>query len=167
VHYAGAFTGYGPLVAGPNGIKYLTLRAGWDSGFIPISERERMLRGPKRHAESEIFTSSKQQAADGAGNPPTVRPLITFGSDGLGATFASLGADAPFHVAGVSGSLGQFVVVVEGSMHYGDIELGVWESLFVSGDEPPLSLRAGADGTGVVAMHMPRVEAAYRQSPVG
>ncbi len=161
VHYAGAFTGYGPLVAGPRGIKYLTLRAGWDSGFIPISERGRMQRGPKRHAESAVFSSSMPGPASEARNGSGSRALIPMGAGGLGATFTQLGADAPWRITGDPASQGQFVVVLEGALHYGDTELGMWASLFVSADEPPLQLMAGARGATVVAMHMPRMEAQY------
>ena len=37
VHYAGAYTGYGPIVAGPLGLDYLTLRSMHDPGakFLP------------------------------------------------------------------------------------------------------------------------------------
>lgn len=161
IHYAGAFTGYGPLVAGPRGIKYLTLRPAWDSGFIPSTDRQRMLRGPKRHAESEIFAPLAARTADVAGNESTVRPLIPTGPDGLGATLICLGADTPLRIVHAPGSRGQFIVVLQGSVQYGETELGLWESLYVHEDEPPLQLRAGAQGAEVVAMHMPKMEPAY------
>ena len=54
VHYAGAYTGYGPLLSGPQGIQYFTIRAVCEAGFTPISEaKEKMRRGPKRHANSK------------------------------------------------------------------------------------------------------------------
>ena len=53
VHYAGAYTDYGPRVAGPKGIQYFTLRPVCESGFIPLAQRQqRMIAGPKRHAQS-------------------------------------------------------------------------------------------------------------------
>src|SRR5688572_4441868 len=52
VHYAGAYTAYGPLVAAGQGIQYFTIRPVCESGFIPVAEREqKMIRGPKRHAQ--------------------------------------------------------------------------------------------------------------------
>jgi hypothetical protein len=38
VHYTNAFTGYGPLSAGPDGLQYLTIRAQWDPGLRPLPE---------------------------------------------------------------------------------------------------------------------------------
>lgn len=38
VHYAGAYTGYGPLLSGADGIKYFTIRAVLESGFTAVAE---------------------------------------------------------------------------------------------------------------------------------
>jgi hypothetical protein len=38
VHYANAFTGYGPLCAGAAGLSYLTIRSDWDPGLRPLPE---------------------------------------------------------------------------------------------------------------------------------
>ena len=43
----------------------------------------------------------------------------------------------------------------------------MWASLFVSADEPPLQLMAGARGATVVAMHMPLMEAQYDRGSRG
>jgi hypothetical protein len=38
VHYTNAFTGYGPLRAGPAGLQYLTIRSRWDPGLRALPE---------------------------------------------------------------------------------------------------------------------------------
>jgi hypothetical protein len=38
VHYTSAFTGYGPLAAGPDGLQYLTIRSCWDPGLRLLPE---------------------------------------------------------------------------------------------------------------------------------
>jgi hypothetical protein len=38
VHYTNAYTGYGPLAAGPDGLQYLTIRNRWDPGLRPLPE---------------------------------------------------------------------------------------------------------------------------------
>jgi hypothetical protein len=38
VHYTNAFTGYGPLKSGPDGLQYLTIRSRWDPGLRPLPE---------------------------------------------------------------------------------------------------------------------------------
>ncbi len=55
VHYAGAYTGYGPLVAGDAGLSYITLRPVFETGaqWIP-AQRDQMVRGPKHQTTGPI-----------------------------------------------------------------------------------------------------------------
>nr|MBF0681911.1 hypothetical protein [Pseudomonas sp.] len=56
VHYAGAYTGYGPLTAGPEGLWYFTMRPVFESGALYIPQfRDQMVPGPKRSASSEAI----------------------------------------------------------------------------------------------------------------
>ena len=90
VHYAGAYTGYGPLISGERGIKYFTIRPVCESGFVPVSEaREKMVRGPKRHAQSEPIDAL---AASDLSELPGIEQAVAipFADDGLGATVTSL-----------------------------------------------------------------------------
>lgn len=64
VHYAGAHSPYGPIVAGPDGIQYVTLRRDWDPGaqWMPgAAEALRAIPG-RRHA---AFTSSALRRCHG------------------------------------------------------------------------------------------------------
>jgi len=63
VHYAGAFTGYGPLVAGPAGLSYFTIRAVYETGanFLPDA-RDRLQRGPKRNAHGPLHEPLASEA---------------------------------------------------------------------------------------------------------
>jgi hypothetical protein len=161
VHYAGAYTAYGPLVAGDEGIRYFTIRPVCESGFIPVAERAaKMIDGPKRHAQSEPITlldGPQRKALAGA----HAEMLIPLGEDGLGARLTRLGAGGRLFVGHVPSSQGQFLVVLSGALRYGGQVLGPWENLFVTSDEPALELLAGDEGAEVVAMHTPRKDAAY------
>ena len=161
VHYAGAYTGYGPLVSGPEGIKYFTIRPVLESGFTPITEaKEKMLRGPKRHAQSAPApVCTAEQLAQLAGIEQET--LIEPAPDGLGSTITRLPPGAPLHAAHIPGSAGQFLVVVAGTLRHGADEFGKWEGLFVSADEAPPPLAAGASGAQVVAMFTPPKDPAY------
>jgi hypothetical protein len=47
VHYAGGYTGYGPVVAGPKGITYFTLRPRYEAGALYLpDDRPAMKRAP-------------------------------------------------------------------------------------------------------------------------
>jgi len=55
VHYAGAFSPYGPIAAGPQGVDYVTLRRDWDKGaqWMPgAAQVLRELRGRRHRAHT-------------------------------------------------------------------------------------------------------------------
>jgi hypothetical protein len=162
VHYAGAYTGYGPLVAGESGIKYFTIRPVCESGFVPVAEaREKMIPGPKRHAQSAPFDERAPQDL-GRLAAVEVEVAIPFADDGLGATVSSLPPGARLPGERAAAGDGQFLVVIAGSLRYGDIVLERWESMFVARDDEFPELLAGPGGAQVVAMHTPSKAAAYR-----
>jgi hypothetical protein len=161
VHYAGAFTAYGPLVAGDEGIQYFTIRPVCESGFIPVAERAaKMVQGPKRHAQSEAITllEDSQRSALADAREETV---IALGEDGLGAKVTRLGAGTRLSLMHAPASEGQFLFVLAGALRHGERILSPWENLFVSSDERLPELLAGDQGAEVVAMYTPRKDAAY------
>lgn len=165
VHYAGAYTGYGPLLSGPQGIKYFTIRAVCEAGFTPISEaKAKMLRGPKRHANSTPvppLTAAALAALTGTQE----QTLIETGDDGMGARLTRLPPGARLHPAQVPGSEGQFLFVTAGTLAgvlaSGPVNLGRWEHLFLlAGDAAP-PLTAGPGGAEIVSLFIPHKEAVY------
>ena len=54
VHYAGAYTPYGPLTAGPHGLGYMTLRDTWDSGAKMLPKHRELLRSGNRKPRATI-----------------------------------------------------------------------------------------------------------------
>ena len=161
IHYAGAFTGYGPVVAGPQGVKYFTMRAVCESGLVPISEaREKMVRGPKRHAQAgplSVATPSELRALESM----TTQPAIPMADDGLGAEIIRCPRAGTLAVSRHPASEGLFVVVLAGALEHDGVELTPWESLFVTTANPLPRLTAGKDGVEVVVLHAPRKAAAY------
>jgi hypothetical protein len=159
VHYAGAYTGYGPVVSGPDGLQYFTIRPVFDTGFISATQaREKMVRGPKRHA----------QAALGPAWPPErlallqqVQESFAIAPDhGLAVQHLRLPPDAAWPLQAVSGSVGQFVFVLSGSAGIAGQALAPWESAFV-GAQDAAEARAGAGGAELVALHCPPTEPEY------
>lgn len=160
VHYAGAYTGYGPLLSGAAGLKYFTIRSVFDTGFIPASEaREKMVRGPKRHAQARL------------GEPWSVERLASLDAPqvnwalpedkGLGAVHVRLPAGAAFPLDALPDSHGQFVFVLAGSAAVRDATLAPWESVFATADERDVSIVAGAQGAELVVLHMPLTAPEY------
>ena len=161
IHYAGAYTGYGPLVAGSTGIKYFTIRSVCETGLVPISEaREKMVRGPKRHAQSgplKIVNGSDLLALDEV----SIEASIPLSDDGLGAEVACIPAASPFKLMRHLASEGVFVFVLAGMLDYGETQLQPWESIFVSAEETEPDLAAGKNGAQILVLHVPRKASAY------
>lgn len=168
VHYAGAYTGYGPLLSGPEGIKYFTIRAVCEAGFTPIGEaKEKMLRGPKRHANSTPvppLTAAALAALSGTEQQTLIEP----GDDGMAARLTRLPPGAPLHPVHTPGSEGQFLFVTAGTLVCAlasgavtPVTLERWEHLFLlAGDTAP-PLAAGPGGAEIVSLFIPHKEAAY------
>ena len=163
VHYAGAYTGYGPLVSGPEGIKYFTIRPVFDTGLIPGSQaREKMIRGPKRHAQVTLGTpwtesalSALQQVHDHAALPAQL---------GLAVRHLRLPPGAAYDLQHVEGSTSLFAFVLAGSAQAAGQILGRWESVFATREEI-LTLTAGDSGAEIVVLHVPPTEPAYQPKP--
>lgn len=159
VHYAGAYTGYGPVLSGPEGLQYFTIRPVFDTGFISTTEaREKMVRGPKRHAQAALGSAWPehrlallQQVEDSFAIAP---------DRGLAVQQVRLPPHASWPLRAVSGSVGQFVFVLSGSASIAGEALAPWESAFV-GAQDVAEARAGAKGAELVALHCPPTEPEY------
>lgn len=160
VHYANAYTGYGPIIAGDEGVRYFTIRAVFDSGaFMIDSQRDAMVRGPKRNLHGD------------SGTPLDAPHLATFGSirretlfppqpDALQAERISAPPSSPIELAAPEG-LGVFCLVLEGSIGHGRLVLGRHESLYLSPDEPATTLMAGSGGADLLRLQVPRLAPEY------
>ncbi len=162
VHYAGAYTGYGPLISGPQGIKYFTIRPVCESGLIPISEaREKMIRGPKRHLTVGPLNLSSP--------PPEARPgqqcmLHPFDADGLGIGYVPVSAGAHLQFDRHPVSDGVFVFVLKGPLQLQGHSLAAWEMFFISRDEPLPDCTAGDEGAQILTLHCPPKEDIYKEA---
>lgn len=162
VHYAGAHTAYGPLVAGPLGIQYFTMRPVAESGFIPVAEhRERMIRGPKRHAQSQqiaISTPEAMRRLDEIDDSFVIPP----GDDGMGARLLRMPPGHSLEVEHPPGCQGQFIFVLEGAVGLEKREIARWEQLYATHDEPIPCLTASAAGAQLLCLSVPHQADPYR-----
>lgn len=160
-HYAGAYTGYGPLVAGPEGLAYFTLRPVWETGSLTMKEHpHEMRRGPKR----ALHSAPARTAALGellALPAPVVEELIPRQPDGVAARLHSLPPAATLRLQADPGHAGQFHVVVAGSVEVDGRLLTDWASMFVAAGETPPAIRAGARGAQLACLQFPPKAAQY------
>lgn len=160
VHYAGAFTGYGPLVAGPQGLSYFTIRAVFETGanFLPVA-RDKLRRGPKRHAHGPTHqprTLEQLRALTG----PVHAELIETDADGPEAFALQLPPFSALRVPAARGS-GQFQLVLAGELNAPERPLQEWESRFLSAGEHGGACSAGPQGLHLLVLQVPDRAAEY------
>ena len=159
VHYAGAYTGYGPLVAGAEGIKYFTIRPVFDTGLIAATEaREKMVRGPKRHAQVTLGEPWSEQALCALSAPEDGFAIAA--DQGLAVRHVRLPPDHSLALDHVAQSTSLFAFVLSGTGLVAGQTLGRWESVFATQDER-LTLVAGPRGAEIAVLHVPPTEAQY------
>lgn len=163
VHYAGAFTGYGPLVAGPSGLAYFTIRAVHETGanFLPEA-RDRLRRGPKRNAHGPMHPPAPVDTLRELAEPVRIQLLAP--QDGMEAHAELL---PPFirieQVQPVDGA-GRFQLVLAGALATPQGLLRAWESRYLSPGEDAGGCTAGADGVHLLVLRMPAIPPDYARA---
>ncbi len=154
VHYAGAYTGYGPITAGPGGLWYFTLRPAMDQGalFLPES-RGKMRKGPKRQLLGHPLAvtedaSRRAQAVCEEALPPQ--------ADGIAGWFLRLPPEGSLAAPEHPGGLGRFYVVMSGRARVCGALLGRLATVFVTPEEGPVSVQAGPEGAEVLVLQFPK-----------
>ena len=140
VHFAGAFSAYGPLAAGADGLHYFTLRNGWDPGarYMEFPDNRAHLRTvPRRHRE-------------------VVGDVDEPAPDGLCARRHRLAAGTSITGPDPSSGAGQFWLVLSGSVVRADVTLPERSCVFVYPEDTPFTATAGPDGLEVLALQFPR-----------
>ncbi|MGE0290544.1 MAG: hypothetical protein AB7I42_29675 [Bradyrhizobium sp.] len=130
VHYTSPQSGYGPIVAGDDGLDYFTLRVLTDKGAWYLPEnRNAMDRGlPK-----EQQWGNPQRGADPSGR----QELLPLRSDGLGA-WAYVATGSEVRCAEARSDAGRFHAVIRGEFRLHDVDLPAGSCVYTdrSEDEP-------------------------------
>ena len=150
VHFAGAHTAYGPIRAGAAGLSYFTLRNGFDPGA------RYMMRAENRTALRDVAGRRHREAVagplDGCGSGPLLGPE----PDGMAAWAFELAAGEQIAGPSPGGGLGQYWLVIDGSLHHEGAALGPLSCAFVHPDDSAFVALAGAMGARILAMQFPR-----------
>jgi len=139
VHFAGAWSAYGPLAAGREGLQYFTLRNGWDTGarYMEFPENRSALRTrPRRHRECVGAVAAT--------------------ADGLCVAQLPLTSGQPITGIDPASGAGQFWLVLSGRLIAGDAALPANSCVFVPPDGLPLKAVAGQAGAALLLMQFPR-----------
>ena len=155
VHYAGAFTGYGPITAGAQGVKYFTIRSVFEAGAMMVdTDRDRLIRGPKRQVHADAYHPLGEAGLATRRDTNHV-DLIELTAEKLAARVWQLPPGGRSFSFDPAGSSGQFHMILSGQLLRAGEVLREWETVYVSADEPALLLEAGATGAEVLMMQMP------------
>lgn len=141
VHFASAFSPYGPIVAGPAGLEYLTLRRRFDPGaqWMPdAAPRLRELSGRvhRSHTSGLVATCAPTTPADGQS---LVTALMEYTV--AEALLVDLGSAASWCPTAAADS---FLYVLSGTVDVAGQSLPAESCLFASREENPLRLSTGA-----------------------
>ena len=170
LHFARAHTGYGPIVAGPQGLSFLTLRAQRDSAgpqWLP-EHRDALLQVPRRQPWQAADLAT---FADGALEQPhcAVQPLqglenqararqrilLRHPAPGLAAWAVSATAGRRLQLP-EAGPGGQYVVQLAAVPHVGEETSAVVSLGFVPAGDAALDLAVGPDGMRAVVCNFPK-----------
>lgn len=160
IHYAGSHTGYGPLVAGAEGLHYFTIRPKLETGAYFLPAKEHMRPGPKRGGNAGPVEMLPAETL--AGTRTTTRDdLIAMAPDGLGVTAFTVAPNDIITYQRSPAAEGVFIVVLNGELAFEDGVLGKWESMFVQRTDSFPSLRATQSGSQVVCLSVPPKDPRY------
>jgi quercetin dioxygenase-like cupin family protein len=166
VHYAGAYTGYGPLVSGPEGLAYFTLRTAFDKGpLYPGPDRAALRRGPKRQLHTGPLEIIEDHAIASLTSSQRI-DLIQDQPDQIEAARLTLAPGTFYSLQCNERSGGRFALVLSGAVTFelaGDpTRLVRWESLFLKPGERLDRVRAGSCGADLLLMQLAATDPAYR-----
>jgi rubredoxin len=162
IHYAQAYTPYGPIVAGEKGLSYLTLRNSYDPGASFVPEKKDLLKRDIRPFQLAC-TAPDGAGPAVAGNEWTAVPEMDNGN-GLGAWIFRLMPGETVIGPDPSAGRGQFYVPLKGSFLVEGEEMPEWSCVFVSPGEQSMQVQAGMSGVEGMMVQFPRNEGRRRAS---
>ena len=156
VHYAGGYTGYGPITAGEDGLSYFTLRAQFNKGphFLPEAKPE--LKDVTRQflLADDIEISTQAQLAQRT--KAVLETIIEPFESGLAGYAARVPCSGSMTAPEPSNGGGQYWVVISGSAIFNGETLNPLSCVFVGPEDTGLSVDAGPSGAEVLILQYPR-----------
>lgn len=149
VHYANAYTPYGPIVAGKDGLSYITIRNGWDDGPRYMPKHRDALRTAnreKRHLDPANIRLVGEEH---------VSTIFEISDDGLGGWVYRVAPGASATGPDPRTGGGQCWVVGSGVLELDGKSLPPLSCVFVNPDEEALTFSAASQAQ-VIALQFPQ-----------
>jgi rubredoxin len=157
VHFARAYTPYGPLLPGQEtGWAFMTLRAHYDPGAQHLPATQEKL---KQIPDRRPWQITKQITFPAQGPGISLQEVPGIKDDqGLFACSLTMAPNTRTVAPDPSGGDGQFVVVVKGSLVHGDREHKALTAVHVRPEEAAFQIHAGAQGLEGLILNLPQVK---------
>ena len=157
VHYAAAYSPYGPIVAGPSGVHYMTLRRSWDPGpqWMPAGALTlRQMRDRKHVAftSEPIYLSTLEQISQARNT--VVTEVIPAQSNGLAARLVQAGPGTALK-GNPALSNGLFWYVIAGGLDSEESTLGAEGCVYFCHEEQPFEFLASSQGVELLQLQLP------------
>lgn len=153
VHYTDAYTPYGPILAGPKGISFFTLRARTDGTSIyNMPESRHEIKG--RSGREVIFETEVKAPETLYRNDVAVEQPFAPHNDGLAAWVIRAGPKMQVSAPSPKGG-GQIALIVSGDAQHGEKQMPLWSCISLTPGDPPLHLTAGASGMEALILQFP------------
>jgi hypothetical protein len=159
LHYTNAFSSYGPIRAGEEGLHYFTLRNGYDPGarYVPGAAAE--MRGRPRKFREAAADPGPPMAVEALAALQEARSesLLPPADDGLAAWRHHLPPGARLRGPNPATGDGQYWVLAAGSLTVGDTApMPALSCIFVFPHDPAPEVAGGADGADILVLQYPR-----------
>lgn len=152
VHYADAYSVYGPITTDDQTLQFLTLRAVEGAGILHMpADRDKIPRRGGRQVSATPPAIDSDHEASGV----VVEYVIGPEDDGLAAYLITAGAHADLTIDAASHARGQYVCVIDGDVQMDGSRFGPQSVGWHSGDDTSVRARAGAAGCRLIVMTFP------------
>ena len=155
VHYANAYTGYGPLNAEDEGIFYFTLRAQSEPGAFFFPEGRKFQKPNARRnltADVDVLPDAGALAEMDGIEQEVILPAE---DEGLAAWNLRMAPNLEFTGPDPSLGGGQYYIVMNGTLIHDGADYEKWSCVFVEPPENGLALRSGPEGLEVLILQYP------------
>jgi hypothetical protein len=155
VHYANAYSGYGPLNAEDEGIFYFTLRAQSEPGAFFFPEGRKFQKPTERRnltVDVDVLPDNNALAAMDGIEQEVILPAE---DGGLGAWSLRMGPNLDFTGPDPALGGGQYYIVMNGGLIHDGADYEKWSCVFVEPPEESFAVRSGPSGLETLILQYP------------
>jgi len=160
VQFKDHHTAYGPVIAGPQGLRFFAMRMHTaNSGPVYLDKpgyREKLQPSKRRNLISPPVILSTDLVLENRTEAAWDRIYPEHYDDGLDAHILRLGAGMKTQGPDPKAAGGQYLFVVNGSLERPDESLPSWSMVAVETSEEPLEIKAGDKGLELLVLQFPR-----------